>query len=292
MLNSDFAKKLIDITQNVKTLYVTGGWGQPLTDYWKNYFISHYEFNRSIDPYGKDRAALIRAASSDTFAGDCVCSVKTVLDGFKGDPTQTYGGATYGKPCPDYTIKDMLDKECVDVSNDMDNILIGEFLSYGDYSHCGVYVGIINNRRMVFECTYRDRDGMQLIDMDCSYRKNMWKVHGKLWNFMDYKYKEKSLYTTTITTPTTTANTPAVTVNTTALKTMVNTKVKVSKGNKGDYVKEIQKVLIARGFSCGSSGADGIFGTNTFNAVKAFQKANKLTESGIVDYATIVKLIG
>ena len=29
MLNSDFAKKFINIAQNVKTLYVLGGWGQP-----------------------------------------------------------------------------------------------------------------------------------------------------------------------------------------------------------------------------------------------------------------------
>ena len=287
MLNSDFAKKCIDIANNVKTLYVCGGWGQPLTDYWKNYFISHYKFNRSTDPYGKDRAALIRAASADTFAGDCVCSIKSILDGFCADPNQSYGGATYGKPCPDYSIKNMLDKECVDVSTDMNNILIGEFLSYGDYSHCGIYVGIINGKRMVFECTYRDKDGMQLIDMDCSYRKNVWKIHGKLWNFMDYSYKDKSLYTDTPS-----VNPSPAKVDTSTLKSMVTTKVKAQKGDKGDYVKEIQKVLIARGFSCGSCGADGDFGSGTKTAVMNFQKANKLTADGIVGYDTIVKLIG
>ena len=35
----------------------------------------------------------------------------------------------------------------------------------------------------------------------------------------------------------------------------------------------MQKLLINAGFSCGKSGADGDFGTNTENALKAFQRA-------------------
>ena len=46
MLNSDVAKKFINIAQNVKTLYVLGGWGQPLTSYWKNYFLTNYKKNQ------------------------------------------------------------------------------------------------------------------------------------------------------------------------------------------------------------------------------------------------------
>ena len=47
-------------------------------------------------------------------------------------------------------------------------------------------------------------------------------------------------------------------------------------------VLAIQKRLIQLGFSCGSAGADGIFGKATYDAVKAFQKANGLTVDGIV----------
>ena len=285
MLNSDFAKKCINVATNVKTLYVMGGWGEPLTDYWKNYFITHYEFNRSIDPYGKDRAALIRAASADTYAFDCNCSIKSILDGFKADPNQTYGGATYGKPCPDYSINNMLLKECVDVSSNMSNILIGEYIVSTDKGHCGIYVGVIGGKRMVAESTYRWADGYQLTDMDCDARKNMWGYHGKLWNFMDYKYKEKSLFTDT------TAN-ASPKLDTNALKAKVNSRVKAQKGDICDYVKDIQKVLIARGYSCGALGADGNFGTGTVNAVKLFQKDNSLSQTGIVDYATVIKLIG
>lgn len=42
-------------------------------------------------------------------------------------------------------------------------------------------------------------------------------------------------------------------------------------GNTGDRVREIQCLLLFWGFSVGSSGVDGDFGSNTLAAVKAFQ---------------------
>lgn len=59
---------------------------------------------------------------------------------------------------------------------------------------------------------------------------------------------------------------------------------------RGDDVKRLQKDLIARGYSCGKYGADGIFGTDTEKAVKLYQKANKLTPDGIVGKNTAHKL--
>lgn len=53
------------------------------------------------------------------------------------------------------------------------------------------------------------------------------------------------------------------------------------KGSKGDWVKKLQSELITLGYSCGSKGADGIYGNDTFNAVKAFQKASGLKADGI-----------
>lgn len=262
----DFKARLIDTVKNQKTLYVTGGWGQSLTANWQEYFIKNYSKN-------KDRADIIRAADGNTFAFDCVCFIKSVLDGFVADHSKTYGGATYGSPCPDISIKALL-AQCSDVSTDMNNIKEGEFLVYKDYSHCGIYVGLIDNKRMAVECTYRWDDGVQLIDIDREERKGEWSYHGKL-PYIDY-----------------TEETPSVKVDTTALKNMVTEKVKAKKGDKGDYVKEIQKVLIARGFPCGKTGADGDFGTNTQKAVKSFQTANSLTADGIVGYDTITRLIG
>lgn len=64
------------------------------------------------------------------------------------------------------------------------------------------------------------------------------------------------------------------------------------KGAKGDNVKALQILLIGRGYSCGSYGADGSFGTATDNAVRAFQKAKGLSVDGICGPNTWKKLLG
>lgn len=61
-------------------------------------------------------------------------------------------------------------------------------------------------------------------------------------------------------------------------------------GDRGSDVKELQKLLISKGYSCGSSGADGIFGSGTKSAVIKFQKANGLTADGLAGKRTMEKL--
>ena len=58
------------------------------------------------------------------------------------------------------------------------------------------------------------------------------------------------------------------------------------KGDRGDAVKELQTKLINKGYSCGSTGADGIFGKNTEAAVKQFQTDSGLLADGTVNAAT------
>lgn len=60
-----------------------------------------------------------------------------------------------------------------------------------------------------------------------------------------------------------------------------STSTLLKKGSTGTAVKEMQTMLIACGYSCGSSGADGDFGNNTLEAVKKFQKENGLDVDGI-----------
>lgn len=55
----------------------------------------------------------------------------------------------------------------------------------------------------------------------------------------------------------------------------------LTKGDAGSAVKNMQTMLIACGYSCGSSGADGDFGNNTLAALKAFQKDAGLAVDGI-----------
>lgn len=60
----------------------------------------------------------------------------------------------------------------------------------------------------------------------------------------------------------------------------------LKKGASGSKVKELQKLLIEKGYSCGKKGADGKFGDDTLAAVKAFQKAQGLKVDGIVGTGT------
>jgi len=62
----------------------------------------------------------------------------------------------------------------------------------------------------------------------------------------------------------------------------------VSKGAKGDEVKEIQQILSDLGYLTGK--VDGDFGGGTEKAVKAFQAAEGLEETGVVDDGTMERL--
>lgn len=57
----------------------------------------------------------------------------------------------------------------------------------------------------------------------------------------------------------------------------------LKKGDRGGDVKKAQQLLIAKGYFCGSYGADGDFGSGTFVAVNKLRKDNNLTETGIID---------
>ena len=56
-------------------------------------------------------------------------------------------------------------------------------------------------------------------------------------------------------------------------------------GSRGNAVREMQSALIQLGYLGGT--ADGVFGTNTENAVKKFQKANRLTADGLAGAKTL-----
>lgn len=60
----------------------------------------------------------------------------------------------------------------------------------------------------------------------------------------------------------------------------------LKQGSSGDAVVDLQKKLIALGYTCEKTGADGQFGAGTYQAVIAFQRANGLTADGIVGDST------
>lgn len=65
----------------------------------------------------------------------------------------------------------------------------------------------------------------------------------------------------------------------------------LKKGNKNNSVRALQILLIGNGYSCGSYGVDGDFGTGTYNAVIKFQKVKNINADGIVGAQTWGKLL-
>ncbi len=65
----------------------------------------------------------------------------------------------------------------------------------------------------------------------------------------------------------------------------------LSKGMEGNDVLTLQAALIARGFSCGTAGADGDFGSGTDAALRRFQTQYKLGADGIAGAGTWGKLL-
>ena len=70
--------------------------------------------------------------------------------------------------------------------------------------------------------------------------------------------------------------------------TTAGTQPMVYRGSRGDAVRRLQELLNKKGFDCGA--VDGIFGSKTYAAVMAFQKANGLGADGIVGPLTWGKL--
>ena len=61
-------------------------------------------------------------------------------------------------------------------------------------------------------------------------------------------------------------------------------------GMSGNITKLVQFMLIAKGYSVGSYGADGIYGNATINAIKSFQSNNGLVVDGLCGRNTFDKL--
>lgn len=66
----------------------------------------------------------------------------------------------------------------------------------------------------------------------------------------------------------------------------------LSKGDVNECVRSAQFLLIGRGYTCGSYGADGDFGNATYAAVCNFQRVHNLDVDGIIGPKTWAKLLG
>lgn len=248
------------VAKNYKTLYVMGCFGAPMTDKNKTRYTKNCAYNKN-----ESRVAMIRSASSDTFGFDCVCFIKGLLWDWKGDPNHVYGGAAYkSNGVPDISADKMI-TVCSDVSTDFSNIAVGEMVWMK--GHCGIYIG----NGLAVEATPKWDNKVQITACNCDkpgYNRRDWTKHGKL-PYVEYTQeneKSEDVYT----------------MNMRMLK----------KGHKGEDVRALQILLIGRGYSCGSYGADGDFGSATDSAVRKYQADKKLEVDGIVGSATMGSLLG
>ena len=172
MKASEFVKKLKDVAQNHKTLYVMGCFGAPMTAANKKRYTKNHSYNKQAA-----RTAMINAADSDTFGFDCVCLIKGILWGWNGDNTKTYGGAGYAvNGVPDIGADQMITK-CSNISTDFSKIEVGEAVWCS--GHIGVYIG----DGLAVECTPRWANKVQITACNCSksgYNRRDWTKHGKL----------------------------------------------------------------------------------------------------------------
>lgn len=90
----------------------------------------------------------------------------------------------------------------------------------------------------------------------------------------------------TITIPNGSSST-STTSTTSSTSTSTPTRSFLTKGDNGDAVKTMQKMLVACGYSVGDSGIDGDFGKATDNAVRRFQSDHNLSVDG--DYGPKTK---
>ena len=147
----------------MKTLYVMGCFGAPLTAANKIRYTSNHSYNKQTN-----RSTMIKSASADTFGFDCVGLIKGVLWGWNGNTERLYGGADYASGgVPDINADTMIQK-CSDLSTDFSTVEIGEAVWIP--GHIGVYIG----DGKVVECSPQWKNGVQITT------KRKWQKHGKL----------------------------------------------------------------------------------------------------------------
>lgn len=166
MTNKEVITKAVEIANKYKTLYVRAGIGYRLNDSGKVRALQNW-YNQK-----PERRQKILAASSDVWAFDCSGLVKSILWGWNGDTTKTYGGAVYGSNgVPDQNADTMINN-CTDVSTNMNNVTMGELLWKPGH------IGIAISPAQAVECTPAWEDGVQITRI----AGRGWQKHGK------YKY--------------------------------------------------------------------------------------------------------
>lgn len=181
MTGKQLADKCKEIATKYKTTYVWGGCGMPITNQTIADKVAQYPLNRSsgYEAAAKKLVGYRDANGHCAWMFDCVCMIKSVLWGWKGDETKYYGGAVYASNgVPDVSADGMI-QICKDVSTDFSHLTVGEALWMS--GHIGVYIG----DGLAVECTPAWKSGCQIsavgnVGPVAGYPTRNWKKHGKL----------------------------------------------------------------------------------------------------------------
>ncbi len=181
----ELAAAVKKIATSYKTLYVMGCFGAPLKAEFKERYCRNCSYNKQ-----PARTKMIKSASADTFGFDCVCLIKGVLWGWKGDKNAVYGGAKYeSNGVGDIDCNQMFEL-CSGKTEDFSKIEVGEAVWL--QGHIGVYIG----DGLAVECTPAWKNGVQItavanIGKKNGYNSQRWSKHGKL-PYVTYEETEAS----------------------------------------------------------------------------------------------------
>ena len=237
MTNKEFVNKLIEV-KKYQTAYAKGTFGQKATDSFINQKQKQYP-----SWYTTARVKSLKAMSDETRLFDCVGLGKGVLWGFPNIVYTSNG-------VPDMN-DDMMWNSCTEQSKDFSKIEVGEILWIK--GHVGYYIG---NGKAI-ECTTAWTSNVQVtavlnIGKITGLNGRKWTAHGKL-KYITYATEEKPVNNSS----TNVSNYPVI-----------------KKGSNGNYVAELKKLLIAKGYLP----YNDVFDEATLNAVKKFQSENTDTD--------------
>lgn len=149
-----------------------------------------------------------------------------------------------------------------------------------DADHVGIVKEVKNNTIYVIEGNYSKSVKIRQIKVNGKYIRGFATPDYKSAS-KTYDFKKKVTVKPTMATISKTDTTTTTAVTTGKISTIASTVPYLKSGDKNEAVKVMQTVLIYLGFSCGTAGVDGSFGSSTVKAVKAYQKAVGITQDGI-----------
>lgn len=265
MTAAALAEKCRQLALEYRTLYILGCFGAPMNEKNRKRYSTNYSYNQQ-----PDRARKILSADENTFGFDCVCMIKGLLWGWKGDSSKVYGGAGYAcNGVPDLSA-DALFQQCDGISTDFSGLEIGEAVWRS--GHIGIYIG----DGLAVECTPLWADGVQITACNCEkagYPTRIWTKHGRL---------------------------PYVTYGGCSLTWLRETVALAAEGRALPQLSEsenrihvlvwaAQKRLQTLGYPAGE--ADGVFGPLTRTAVTAYQQTHGCPATGKLDARTWQQLL-